>query len=285
MNNGWIKLHKKFLESAIWKSNDSILIQLSNYCMFEANWQDKDVVIGNQVIKVKRGQFITGRKSLVKACTKLTDENSKEFKKMEFTYWRRLKLLEKLDFLHINSTTKYSLITVKNYNKYQDKPEENIESAQQMHNNSTTDAQQMHTTKEVKNIRNKEIKKERVYSSPSYLENLPEEDIMYFTSTWDLTKPQLVKKAQQLLDYCLAHGKTYKDYKAFLRNAISKDFKNRPLSEPTVEYEFDAEGLARVKKLKESFLVKDMASRHIMTDFEVNDRRNELLRQAEELKN
>ena len=64
----------------------------------------------------------------------------------------------------------------------------------------------------------------------SYLEEIPQEDIQYFTREFDLTERQLKNKAEELADYCRAKGRKYSNYKAFLRNAIRKDFKKRVIN-------------------------------------------------------
>ncbi|MBI3980694.1 hypothetical protein HY345_01730 [Candidatus Microgenomates bacterium] len=146
MDEGWIKLYRKFINGPIFQSRDYYLIQLSLYCLLTANWKDKDVVLGNEVIKLKRGQFISGRKQLVRDLTNCKKENSKNFKKYESLYRRKLLTLEKLSFLTIKSTNKYSIVTIYNYERYQ-------QNDQQMTNNRPTDDQQMTTTKNIKKIK------------------------------------------------------------------------------------------------------------------------------------
>lgn len=218
MNEGWIKLHAKFIKSAIFTSGDSYLVQLAMYCMMEANWKDKDVVVGNEVIKLKRGQFITGRKSLVKALTTIKKEYSKEFKKMEFLYRRKLIILEKLDFLHIKATNKYSIITIQNYSKYQD-------NTQQQHNDDTTTAQQLHTTKEDKNIRSKEY----IYSSLKYLEEINDSDLEEFNKKYSASKSDIKALAEALRLWCETNNKKKKNYRAFLQNRLLDKYGLRPV--------------------------------------------------------
>lgn len=61
-------------------------------------------------------------------------------------------------------------------------------------------------------------------TSPSYLKNIPLEDIKYFREITKATDKQIKDKGEQLFDYCLAKGKTYKNYKALLANALRKDY-------------------------------------------------------------
>lgn len=59
----------------------------------------------------------------------------------------------------------------------------------------------------------------------SYLKNLPEEDLKDFTYRFDASPKQIQSKAEDLSNYCEAKGKKYKNYRAFLINALKKDFK------------------------------------------------------------
>lgn len=81
--------------------------------------------------------------------------------------------------------------------------------------------------------------------SLKFLQNLPEEVIAEFTRRFDCSPKQLKGKAEDLYNYCLAKGKTYKNYKAFLLNAVKKDFSERPPE--------DEEKIARIKATQERF--------------------------------
>lgn len=234
MNNGWVKLHTKFLNSAIWQSQDSHLIQLFTYCLLNANWKDKEAVIGNDVVIVKRGQFITGRKSLVRALTTLKNEKSKVFQKMETLYRRKLEILEKLKFLTIASTNKYTVVTVQKYNEYQ-------VNDQQVTNGRPTDDQQMTTTKEYKN---KRIKEEKY--PLSYLTEFPIDDF----SDIEASEKQIRLEGEKALNWLRANNRKKTDHKAFLRNWVLKVYKKRLGITPAVEYEIDENGLARLRELK-----------------------------------
>lgn len=70
----------------------------------------------------------------------------------------------------------------------------------------------------------KEKREEKLSSSIEYLRQIPEEDLKEFSNSYLVTFKEIIKKAQDLVNYCEMHGKKYKNYKALLRNAISKDF-------------------------------------------------------------
>lgn len=62
------------------------------------------------------------------------------------------------------------------------------------------------------------------FSSISYLKNIPLDDIKEFIEITTATENQIRNKGEALFDYCEAKGRRYKNYKAFLRNALRKDY-------------------------------------------------------------
>ena len=71
---------------------------------------------------------------------------------------------------------------------------------------------------------NKEKCLEKNTSQISYLSEIPREDVREFCTKFKVLPSELRDKAEALHDYCKANGKKYSDYKAFLRNAVRKDF-------------------------------------------------------------
>lgn len=139
---GWIKLHRKLLENPIWE--DPHYLKLWIYCLMKATHKEREVILGNQIIILQPGEFITGRKALSEDLNKGTKP---KLKLNESTWWRYLNNLEKLQMLNIKKTNKYSVVTILNWNEYQ-------ESEHQMNNKRTSDEQQMNTNKNVKNDKN-----------------------------------------------------------------------------------------------------------------------------------
>jgi len=118
-NQGWIKLHRKILEHPIFTSGDSYLIHLAIYLLLKVNHEDKRILFNGQEIVIKRGQGIFGLNQLVKELTPYKNENSRNFKKFKTIIYRRLKILEKLQFLKLQPTNKFTIITILNYDVYQ----------------------------------------------------------------------------------------------------------------------------------------------------------------------
>jgi len=67
-------------------------------------------------------------------------------------------------------------------------------------------------------------RKGEIHTSENYLTDIPLEDLEEFKKKVSATDSQIKNKADDLLNYCRAKGKRYRDYRAFLLNALKKDF-------------------------------------------------------------
>lgn len=99
---GWIKLHRKFTEWG-WYQNLQVK-SLFLHLLLIANHKDGEW----QGIPIKRGQLITGRKKLAKQ-TGLSEQVVRS----------TIIKLKSTNEIRVESTSKYSLITLINYNSYQ----------------------------------------------------------------------------------------------------------------------------------------------------------------------
>jgi hypothetical protein len=109
---GFIALHRKLISNPIFQKPE--LLQLYVYCLLRANFKDTEIIFNDELVKLKRGSFITGIFELCKA-----------LKQKQTTTYDRLKLLQKLGYIHIEAKNKFSIITVVNYSKYQKSENEN----------------------------------------------------------------------------------------------------------------------------------------------------------------
>jgi hypothetical protein len=130
---GWVSIHRKIMNNPVWQ--DPKLLKLWMLCLLEASHKDHEQLVGKQIVKLQPGQFVTGRFSLASVYNEGAKKNNYV---PEITLWRWLKMLETYDFLNIKTTTKYSIVTIKNWLNYQ--PNE-----QQMNNKRTTNEQQLIT--------------------------------------------------------------------------------------------------------------------------------------------
>lgn len=103
---GWIKLHRKIQQSAIW--SDSCAVHLWIHLLLKANHDDGEVFMNSNVIKVKRGQLLTGRK-------KLSAETGINESKIQ----RLLKTFEKCHMIEQQTNSVNRLISILNYDSHQ----------------------------------------------------------------------------------------------------------------------------------------------------------------------
>lgn len=112
-------------------------------------------------------------------------------------------------------------------------------------------------TKETLVNNNKEYNNKINIKSISYLEDIPIEDIRDFIKIFNISERQLKEKAEELADYCRAKGKKYKDYRAFLRNAVRKEYGKRKIEKkpweniPELPDEVRTGNLKKMKEIKE----------------------------------
>ena len=96
----------------------------------------------------------------------------------------------------------------------------------------------------------------------SYLLNIPKEDLEEFVEKFNATPDKIKEKGDDLLNYCKAKGKQYKNYKSFLRNAIKNDFGIRPPRDKELQERIkriqEKSGVTSsyAKKLKDKFKMK-----------------------------
>lgn len=144
MEKGWIKIHRKLLDSDI-GSMGLETIGFAIYLILKANFKDSEF----NGIKVKRGQLLTTRSKLCQEL-KIADQPAKTL----------LSRLEATKFLTRKTTNKNTIITIQNYNKYQITNQQINQQTNQQKVPKTTNDQQ---TKKVTPIITYKNDKEEVY--------------------------------------------------------------------------------------------------------------------------
>lgn len=133
--HGWIKLHRQILDWEWWDEPDTFRVFL--WLLLSANYEDKMW----RGILVKRGQILTSLK-------KISESTGISQKKVRI-------ILGKLEGKETanKSTNKYRLITIINYEKYQQLDDDGADKGQA---GGQTKGRQRATTKEIKKEKNKE---------------------------------------------------------------------------------------------------------------------------------
>ena len=131
MNNSWIKLSKEIVYWEWFKDNNTF--KLFIYCILKANWKDSKF----EGIEVKRGSFVTSLK-------KLSEETGLSIQNVRTS----LKKLNSTQELTQQAHGKFTILSVKNYNLYQEaNMMSNTELTQGQHGTNT----QVTTIEEYKN--------------------------------------------------------------------------------------------------------------------------------------
>ena len=228
---GWIKLHRKLLDSPIFQNEK--LFKVFAYCLMKASHKEHTQLVGRRVVHLQKGQFVFGRKRA-----------SEELRLKESTVRDYVKLLEKLGTIDIKSDNKFSVITVVNWAVYQNDEEisdskndkKSTTNQQQMDNKSTSNQQQINTNKNVKNEKNdKNVKNEKnvvVGDDFATIYNLYQENIEQIPS------PITTEKLTQDMDHYGKELVAYAIRKAALNNShnykfidyLLKDWRKRNLT-------------------------------------------------------
>lgn len=101
---GWIKLHRKILDNGVFA--DAELLKVFVWCLLKANISESEKNVYDA--KLKQGQFLTGRVSA-----------SEELYIKPSTVHDRLKRLQRMGYIKLKSTNKYTIITVLKFKQYQ----------------------------------------------------------------------------------------------------------------------------------------------------------------------
>lgn len=146
---GWISVHRKLMKNPVWQ--DPNYLKLWMYCLLKATHTEHDQLLGSQVVKLEPGQFVTGRTSLA---DDMNEGMKPKQKQSEISWWRYLNNLEKWGMLNINKTNKYSVVSIVNWDEYQD-------SEHQVNNKRTTNEHQLNTNNNGNNVNNENKKPSR----------------------------------------------------------------------------------------------------------------------------
>lgn len=199
--DGWISVHRKIQEKSWYRDSEYVHVWL--HLLLNANHTDKKMWVNGREIELKRGQLITSRKSI-----------SEKTGVQQQKCYRILKRYESEHQIEQQTTNKYTVITIVNYDKYQN-CEHQIE--QKVNNKRTTDEQQMNTNNNINNVNNDNKLKEKINKKEKFVKPTLEEIKKY------IQEKNLKVDAERFIDYYESNGwyvgkNRMKDWKATLRN-------------------------------------------------------------------
>ena len=169
------------------------MLKLWIHCLLKASHAEHEQLVGNQVVKLYPGQFVTGRNALAEEFNKGA---SKGDKVSAITLWRWLNLFEKLEMLNIKKTTKFSVVTITNWTNYQ-------QNEHQMNIKRTSNEQQVNTNNNDNNDNNEN-------------NNYYVEIVEFLNECADANYRHTTKKTRELINARMKEGFTVDDFKTVI---------------------------------------------------------------------
>lgn len=203
MAKGFIKLHRRIQDHWLYEEKRKFSkFEAWVDMLLMANHKDNKFLLGNELVEVKRGQFIT---SIRKLGEKWGWSNTKVSQFLD--------LLKSDEMIDYKKDTKKTLITIDKYSVYHDNE---IEKKTPNEHEKDTNRTQKHTNKNVKNVKNDKKKyKDYVYLTDAEYEKLVNE----------FGQSLIDSKIEDLDNYLGSTGKVnkYKDHNRTIRSWIKKD--------------------------------------------------------------
>lgn len=150
-DKGWIKTYRKILDCWLWTSKEPYDRRSAwMYLLLTANHSDKKIMFNGEFITVKRGQILTSIRTLAE--------------KWKWSYDKTLRFLRTIEsdgMIEKESDNFRTLITIVNYEVFQDTPnadrtpisEQSSEHTSERISEQTSDKQEYKELKNVKNVR------------------------------------------------------------------------------------------------------------------------------------
>lgn len=190
MSQGWIITHRKLRESSFYK--DSQAVHLWIHLLISANHKDAQIVRGNKVYEVKRGQLITGRKLL-----------SSETGINESKLQRLLKVFEKCHMIEQQTNSVNRLVSIINYDQYQ-------ASEQQVNSKRTASEQQVNTNNNDNNNNNDKELNINIKANTSATKTIEQREKEFYSKIsehWKKSHPDMPKEeVRNFFDYWTERG-------------------------------------------------------------------------------
>lgn len=231
----WFKLHRKIIEWEWYTDGNTMRVFI--HCILEANYEAKRW----QGINIPRGSFPTSLEAL-----------SQQLKLSIQQVRTSLDKLIRTGEITKKANNHFTLLTVNQYEKYQenntpsniqnnklnisslqelediDNIPDNIPNNRQITDNQQTDNRPITTPKEIKNIRNKEIKKEE--EEEDIIPSLFLEVIQYLNEKTGKHYKHTIEKTKKLIRARMNEGFQFDDFKKVIDNKV-KDWSNDPVME------------------------------------------------------
>lgn len=220
--DGYIKLHRRILSSQVFANANALKIWI--WCLSKAQYKEKFISIkigkGETVIKLLPGQFIFGR---FKAEEEICLDGSMIYR------WMQKFESKEYDMISIESNNQYSIVTINNWDSYQESFEEN----EQPKNNQRTTNEQPTDSQRTANEHIQESKesKEECEEREQHTHDLPKNEVEIKPTlkiTNDITKdPFIINRAKYEEILTQTNNELYKNVIKFLlgENIYKKEYR------------------------------------------------------------
>lgn len=206
-------LHRKLLINPIFKNHK--LLQTFLYCLLSASHKQREQIIGDSIVALEPGQLVTGRHA-ISAATGLSEQNIRT----------ALNKLEVVGILTIKPTNKYSIISITNWDMYQ-QTNQQVTSKQPASNQQVTTNNNVNNEKNVNNTiaqdSNEPIAGTLPTNKKGEVFNVYESDLELWQDTYPAVDViQQLKKIRSWLDANPSKRKTSRGMKKFINNWLSR---------------------------------------------------------------
>ena len=213
VDTGFILLSRSIVDSIVFQNEKWFRVWI--WCLIEASYKKRNKRVktgkGYTVLTLERGQFIFGR-----------NQNAKDLKLPPSTLWKIILKLKTLGNLNIKSNTHYSIISICNYELYQELENYQVTSKgttkEQPRNNQGTHLKER-----------KERKERNTTTLPPEPENFKITDNL---RKWSDKKGISSIDLESYIETCLiwhgSKGNKYSDWSKAIQNWINKDLKDKP---------------------------------------------------------
>ncbi|MCA9730924.1 hypothetical protein KC799_02265 [candidate division KSB1 bacterium] len=106
MLKGWIKLHRKLLDSVVFQNEKGLKIWI--WCLLKATHKHQSFLIGRTKVDLHPGEFVCG-----------SNKATAELGIAKTTFWNWLHFLEQEGKVGLKKNAKFTLVYIKNWERYQ----------------------------------------------------------------------------------------------------------------------------------------------------------------------
>lgn len=208
IDGDWVKLHRKILDSRVFSDPKALKVWV--WCLCKAGYRDRWF----DNTEIPAGSFVTGRKS-----------GSAETHLDESSFYRAMQRLDSWGMIAQKSNNRWTLVSICNWQLYQDAVEaERTTDEQRMNNQRTTDEQPVNTREESKESKEGKEHTKTGRKRPSvFVKPTLEEVTAYCRERGNDIDPEEFLDYYQARAWKFRSGQPMKDWKATVRTWEKRD--------------------------------------------------------------